>query len=245
MASLTLTQCAKSAVEYLGSLDVGETLSTDMLDQAREVANSILDNWSSEGVMIPSLTIASFAFTANQQSYTFGSGGNFNTAARPLAVVAAALLNTIYGATDGLQSEIKVVDAGTWASIPDRGSSSAIVKAMFYDRVNSAGLGKVYFSPVPLGGKAELTFWAALTQFADNTTAITIPFGYELPFKTALAIHLAPKYDVSPTPSLVSAYQEAVARIRELNAQLTGTQGPTGQTGAVSQPQTTIQPQPN
>lgn len=240
--SVSLTQCANSATEYLGARDVGETLSTDMLDQAREVANSILDNWSSEGVMIPSLVVASFALVANQQSYTIGTGGNFN-AVRPVAIVAAAMLNTIYATS--LQSGIEVLDAVKWASIPDRGSSSAIVKALFYDRANNAGLGKVYLSPIPIGGSIELTSWSPLTQFADNTTPITLPPGYELPFKTVLAITLAPKYDVSPTPALITAAQDALARIRELNAQLTGTQGPTGQSSAQSQPQSTIQPQPN
>lgn len=217
MATLTLTAAATAAAQFLHVLDSGESLSAQQLADALAASNSLLDNWSSEEHMVPSLLLQTFALTGNQQSYTIGTGLNFNVA-RPVAIPAAAMIVTAYGSTQA--SEIKMLNAAEWASLPDRNSSSILVRSGFYDRALANA--KVYFSPVPLGGSVELTMWSALTQFADTTTAITIPVGYDRLIKLGLAIELAPQYDMAPSETLVAMFADAVARVRSLNAQLLG-----------------------
>lgn len=48
-------------------------------------------------------------------------------------------------------------------------------------------------------------------QFADSTTPITVPAGYPRAITLALALELAPQYDVEPTPALVKSAAEARA----------------------------------
>jgi len=238
MPLLSLTQLATDSAKYLGILDAGGALSSSQLDDALLAANDMLDNWSSEELMVPALSLETFALVAGTQSYTIGTGLTFNTA-RPMAIEAAAHKNTMYSAP--YTTPIKVVNAAEWAAIDNRDQSNLIIDALFYDRAQSNA--KVYVAPIPLGGSIELTLWKALTQFADKTTQITVPSGYTLPMKLKLAMIIAPMYDVAPTDAMVKAYMDAMATIRDLNAALMARKPPAGQSDAATAPPSVIQTQ--
>ena len=228
MATLTLTQCATAAARFLGVLDSGESLSAQQLADALVAINALIDNWSSEQLMVPAVNVQPFTLFTGQQKYTIGPGANFNIA-RPVAIEAAALILIINGQTT--QFPVEVLDAIKWSSIPDRGASANFVRFLFYDRASPTG--NVYVSPVPLGGSIELTMWTPLTQFADATTAVTMLPAYTRALQLAAALELAPQYDVQPSEALTHSYQDAMARVRTLNAQLLGgIQPPAGQAAA-------------
>jgi hypothetical protein len=221
--AVTLTQLATSAVEDLGVIDVGEALSAAMIAQALTVANNMLDNWSSQKLLIMRSLLQSLTLADATQSYTVTGS--------PLKIAAATLKNSA-----GPSSPIQVVNALEWSRLMDRESNSFLVKYVFYDR---AATGKAYFSPIPRGSAltVELTLWVALAQFADATTALTPPPGYQELMQFGLALKLAPKYDVAPTPQLLQNYQEALANVASLNADLFGPDEIEAQTPvAASQP---------
>jgi hypothetical protein len=195
--------------------------------------NDWLDNVSSEQVMIPSLLLQVFNLSANTQSYAIGTGQTFNVV-QPMAIIGAELLNTMNSSS--FATPVEVVNAQKWAQLADRNASSNIVKYLFYDRARAAAA-KVYLSPVPLGGTIELTMWAPLTQFADATTPVTLPApGYARLIKLALAIEIAPQFDVTPSQTLLQNYADAMARIRNLNAELVGSEPAAGQVLASATP---------
>lgn len=235
MPLLSLTTLAEAATQYLMVLDAGGVLSAAQLAQALDAANDMLDNWSSEELMVPGLLLQTFALTANVGSYTIGPALTWSVA-HPMAIEAAAHINTMNAVP--YTTPIKVVNGLQWASIENRSSSNNLIEFLFYDRQTT---GKVYVSPSPLGGSIELTMWTALTQFANTTTQITVPNGYPLAMKLALAIVLAPYYDMAPTPALLKNAADAMARIRGLNAALLGQKPPAGQTDAATAPPTMIQ----
>ncbi len=207
MATLTLTAAATAAAQFLMVIDPGEGLSTQQITDALAVANDLLDNWSSDQLFVPAVTLTTKTVTQNFQGpYALGFSA--------LAIEAAAFTNS-----GGPGGPLEVCDAEKWSRIPDRESASYILKYLFFDRQTTSHF---YVSPLPQGSSlsVELTTWAALTQFADATTAITMLPGYALPFKLALALVLAPQYDVEPSKTLIANAQEAIARIRQLNAQL-------------------------
>ena len=236
MPSLTLTTLATDAAKYLMVLDAGGALSSAQLDDALGAANDMLDNWSSEELMVPSLSLETFTLVAGTATYTIGTGLTFNTA-RPLAIEAAVHKNTMYSAP--YETPVKIVNAAEWASIDNRGQSNLLIDYLFYDRAQANA--KVYVSPIPLGGNIELTLWKALTQFPDKTTAITVPDGYKLPMKLSLAMLIAPQYDMAPTEAMVKSTMDAMARVRDLNAALMGRKPPAGQADAATAPPSVIQ----
>jgi len=233
---INLTTMATDALSYLGVLDAGGTPSATELTQALRTANDMLDNMSSEELMIPSLSLETFALVAGTNSYTIGTALTWNTA-RPMAIEAAVHYVTVYTGT--LTSPVRIVNGIEWASIPNRDQNSPLIEALFYDRATTGA--KVYVSPIPLGGNIQLTMWKALTQFADVTTTITFPPGYIQPITYALAMALAPRYEVAPGEILVKNYMDSMARLRNLNAALLGRKPPAGQTDPATIPPSTIQ----
>jgi hypothetical protein len=218
MATLTLTAAANAAAQFLGVLDSGESLSTQQIADALAIANDLLDNWSSNKLYILQSLVQQFNLVAAQQSYTIGTGANFNVT-RPMNITAAHLILAA-----GPSGPINVVNALQWSKIKDRQSDSWLVEYLFYDRANPTG--KVWLSPVPKGGTVELTMWSALSQFADATTPLTMLPGYQRLLKVALAVDMAPQYDVQPSETLMAMYKDALVNVQGLNADLLGPEGP-------------------
>lgn len=230
MATLTLTQVATNAALQIGVMDSGEGLSAAQLADALFAVNNQIDNWSDESAMVMSLTITNFALVAATQSYTIGTGQTFNVT-RPVAIPAAAYILTVSGNT--YQGPIEMLNARQWASLPNRGSTSLVVTKAFYDR--GFPTGRIYFSDIPaVTSGVDLTMWTPLTQFADATTPITIQPGYSDLYVLGACISMAPMFQKEVPKAVMARYQDEVARIRALNAQLLNDGPPTGSTSAVA-----------
>lgn len=236
MPNVNLTTIATAAAQYLMVIDPGGTLSTAQLDQARRAMNNLLDNWSSEQLMVPSFRLQTFSLSANVGAYTIGTGQTWNTT-RPVSIETAVHINTLNAVP--LETPIGVVNAAQWAAIQDRSESQNFIKSLFYDRGYPTG--NVYVSPRPLAGSIQIGTYDALTQFADNTTPINVVVGYQDALELMLAIKVAPMYDMAPSGSLIKMANAAMARLRDLNAGLMGTKPPAGQTDADTNPPTMIQ----
>lgn len=228
MATTTLTAAATVALQELGVFDPGESPSAQQLADALNAANRLLDNWSSEQLFIPLLLRAVQNLTQNTQAYSIGTGSTWNMA-RPVAIIGASLINP-----SGPGNPIQVVDERKWTSLPDRQSLSWQVAALYYDR--GFPNGNCYVAPLPQGPglSVELITWSPLTQFADVNAPITLFPGYLRAIQLALAVELAPQYSMSPSPGLLQNYSDALARIRNLNAELVGAEPPSGQISAAS-----------
>lgn len=60
MASMTLTQAATAAAQFLGVLDSGEGLSAQQLTDALSAANNMLENWTREQVATLNAIVGTF-----------------------------------------------------------------------------------------------------------------------------------------------------------------------------------------
>src|SRR6202030_4031961 len=109
---INLTSVATAAAQFLGVLDSGESLSAQQLTDALAATNALLDNWSTEQTMIPSLLRSVQNLTTAVQLYTIGAGQTWSMT-RPVAIAAAALINST-----GPGIPIEVVHSGKWASLP-------------------------------------------------------------------------------------------------------------------------------
>lgn len=220
MATLTLTAAATVAAQLLGVLDSGEALSAQQIADALGLANALWDNWSSDPKKILSLTRVAWNLVGATQAYTIGPAQAINTA-RPMAVVSAAFTNP-----SGPGGGIRVRDADSWADLPNRQRQSWIIEDLFYDRGNPTG--NVYLSPVPQGNgmSGEIWVWAALAQFVDATTPLTMLPGYIRFFQLSLALEMAPEYDVPVPDSVMRNWQAASSIVESLNASLFATLSP-------------------
>ena len=69
---------------------------------------------------------------------------------------------------------LKILTAEEWNTLPMRDVAKVFPRALFYDRANVSGVGKLYFDN-QLGGTFDLTTWVVLAQFVDATTPYTLP----------------------------------------------------------------------
>lgn len=220
--AITLITLATAAVEDIGVLDSGGGLSASQIAQALAAANTMLDNWSSQKLLVARGLLQSQAYTAATQSYA-------------LTAVKVEAAHNILAA--GPSNKINVLNAEQWSALPDRQRQSYLIENCFYDR--AATTPKIYFSAIPVAtsGSAELTLWVAMAQFVDATTLYTLLPGYQQLMQFGLAMVLAPKYQRTPSPQLKENYEQALAAVASLNASLFGPDGV--DVGAAPQPAAT------
>jgi len=221
--SSSLTQFANAAGLDLGVMDSGGAFSTQQYLDILAKANRILDNWSADQIQIPWAIKSSVAVTANTRLYSVGPGGAnwaLGSLYAPVKFVAAA--HNVGGT--GQITPVKIVSPVEWESIADRDVSANLIKYLFYQR-GSIGTfqASAAISPAPLqNGTLELVWWDRFTQFADVSTPVTFPPGYERAFQLELALSIAPMFDETPSADLQAEYGKAMNALRKLNADLWG-----------------------
>jgi len=231
MSTLTATQGLNDAALALGVNDAGGSLSATQLADGLRFANRLLDNWSSDPAMAIAALVSTLNVTANTQLYTVGTGATLNIV-RPNGITGAAIKMA-----NGLTMPVEVVTVAKWTSLPDRDSTSNLMKYLFYDRA-SPTTGNIRVSPVPqTNATMDIISWLALAPFVDLTTPLTMQPGYERMLVLALAIEIAPMFNGAKiSESLTANYSEAKATIRQNNAAILGLVPPGGLIGPASNP---------
>lgn len=238
--TLTLTQVLGGVLQYLGILDSGgaANISAQQLADALLIVNQLIDNKSADRLMAAAALVTNVTLGSGTQSYAIGSGQTINIA-RPTMIEAASIK-----LANGYTAGIKVVNAAEWSMLRNRDRQSYLVKYLFYDR-GSPTTGTVKFSPIPLGGTAEIITWTAMTQFADATTPITMAPAYSRWLILAAAFELAPTYPSAQVPStFLQDYADATATLRNANASLFGVAPPSSQIASNNAPPAPIAPAP-
>lgn len=213
-----------NAVEELGVLDPGESLNTSELTDALERVNRLIDNWSSQRLMILASLVTSKSLTGAQGSYTIGTGQQINLA-RPLAIMGASHVVTTAGGKF-VTMPVKIVSIAEWNSISNRDTQDNFIRALFYDR--GYPVGNINVAPIPFEGNLQITTWQALAQFPDQSTDVPLLPGYERCLVLGAASEIAPMFQVTPSQQLMQNLADALANVRQLNAELMGPEPPAG-----------------
>jgi hypothetical protein len=115
MRTVTPTSLVSGSLLLLGVYAPGETPNATEIANGVEVANDLIDDWATQGLTIPSTVREVFTLTAGQQTYSIGSGGDFDTV-RPQSIDAASIL-------------INPADVQTLTSITRSGSTATATLA--------------------------------------------------------------------------------------------------------------------
>ena len=109
----------KGAMRALGVLDKSEAPTSDEMNDALQALNMMIDEWSARRLMSTALTRLSFPLAGNQQSYTIGPGGNFNTTV-PFDITSAFLRDGY-----GLDYPLEIMTREVFDSMQDKSFVSA------------------------------------------------------------------------------------------------------------------------
>lgn len=173
--------------------------------------NTMLDAWSIERLMCYAILQESFALTVDDGTYTIGSGGDFNTT-RPTKIVSAFLRDS-----SSSDTPITILPFDRYDAIVNKSVTGSYPTYLFYDAAFVSGLGTIKLYPLPLSGLTlYINSWQQLQQFANVSTALSLPPGYQRAIESNFSIECAPGY-IKISAELAKIARESKAAIKSIN----------------------------
>jgi hypothetical protein len=201
------------ALKDIGALGIGQAISADDTADALATLNMMLGLWQGERLSVYHLVDTAIPSTG-AQSYTVGTGGNFNIQ-RPIAINAAyARLNA--GSSTPIDYPVTIIDAREdYARIALK-SLQSFPSYAYYDP--AFPLGNLIFYPVPNNTfQLHIVTMEALPQFATPATVVNLPPEYIAAIRYNLALYLAPSYQIDPTRTLIGLAINAKRIVKRMN----------------------------
>lgn len=193
-----------------GEKAINGTLDTSEQTYYLNKLNSMMESWSLERLMCYAIFQESFSLTASDGEYTIGvSTGDFNTV-RPNKIVKAFTRDSA-----NMDSALIILGFDAYDSIVMKSTGTTYPNYLFYDGAYPLGTIKLY--PTPIAGLTlYLDSWKQLQTFANLSTALALPPGYQRAIETNFAIEAAPGFG-SIQPELAKIAKESKAAIKSLN----------------------------
>lgn len=208
----TSLQLITRAMRLAGVIGKGESLDNDEAQDGLTALNSMLDSWKIERLFVYQIVQGSYTWPSSTTSRTIGSGGDFS-ATRPDRIESAYVVD----ANSQWYPLQLLVMREEYDSIVIKSTPSTLPLYLFYD--SAYPLGVLYLWCVP---SAQLTLklntWQALQTFADLTTALALPPGYERAITYSLAEEYGPEYGVQIPPKVQEIAAKARGVVKNLNA---------------------------
>lgn len=201
------------SMRMIGEKARGETLDTNEQTEVLYELNSMLDSWSIDRLNCYQVLQESFALTASTASYTIGSGATFNTA-RPTKIVDPCFVRD----SSNLDSQVKIIGVETYGGIVQKNAGNSYPTYLSYDgSYDSSGYGTIRLYPAPVGSLTLfINSWKALQNFANVSTALAMPPGYQLAIESNFAIHLAAGL-TEVSKEVVKIARDSKAAIQSIN----------------------------
>lgn len=190
-----------------------ETLTSQDADDGLVYLNDLLEGLSTNSLMIYQNVEESHTMDGST-SYTWGTGGDINTA-RPLKLVSAYFTDS-----NSIDAPVTIFTKTQYDSIGDKSITSDYVDYIYL--YTDFPLARLYVYPIVSSGTLKLTSWKELTSLASLTTSVSLPPGYNRMLRFALAAEMAPEYGVDPNHVawLDMKAREAKADIARVNSKL-------------------------
>lgn len=176
------------SMRMIGEKARGDTLTTDEQSECLYELQSFMDSSSIDPLLCYQLQQENFTLTANTVAYTIGSGATFNTT-RPTKIVDPCFIRD----SGNLDSKVEIINAEAYGKIVQKSAGTTYPNKLFYDGgINASGYGTIYVYPAPSGSLSlYINSLKQLQSFANVSTALLMPPGYQLFIESNFAIHLA------------------------------------------------------
>lgn len=216
LPSATLSAATKTAGDIvIGALRLLRVWASDTTLPAQEmetglaVLNEMLGGWSTEGLTISQVVRDSFTLTAAQPSYTWGTGGDWNTA-RPTEILQCSF--TLASVVD---VPVGVVTYDDYEAIRIKSLVTGLPRIVYPDY--AFPLCRVYVHPQSSGGILNFQSYKPWTEFLYPEQEVLLPPGYFRALRFNLAVELAPEYQRDPGAVVVNTAASSLSKIKTLN----------------------------
>lgn len=212
MATFTATEIMEKAMIKATIIYPGETIPTTKKTQVFDELNNLLESWSLRGSILYAGIRETFNLTSGTSEYTFGSGGDFNSA-RP-----THLLDESYVSEGDRDYKIVLREIDRYNLVPFK-SNSGVPEIIAYSP--EFPLGKVYISPAPNSGlTVTITSVKQLVSFPDQTTNVSLPPGYARAIIANLAIEISPNFGKKVPDELAAIAGSSLSAVLKANKKI-------------------------
>jgi hypothetical protein len=210
---MTAREMIASSLRLIGVLATSETATSEEANDALNSLNQMLSSWSTENLTVFQKVRDEFTLVASTATYTWGTGGTFNSS-RPIEVISAML--ELQG-TDPQEIPLRILTTKEYAELSQKELTSDIPQAVYFD--GSYPLLNATFYPVP--SAAEHAVFYSLKPFSTLTLSTELSYqpGYEKAIRYNLAVDLAPEYGRPIDGMIMQQAMEAKASIKRKNLQ--------------------------
>ena len=206
-----------SALRLINVLASGEMPSNDEQNDALVVLNQMIDGWNADRLAIYTTSATDFNLVANKQSYTYGTGGDFNTN-RPARIDGASAI-LLDNPSNPIEVPICSFTVDEWQTkIPVKATMSTFPQ-VYYDDGNFP-LRTISLWPIPSTSQNNFRIysWQALGLQANLLSTMAFPPGYSEAFRFNLAVLLAPEFGAPISPIVTAKAIDSLARLKAMNA---------------------------
>ena len=187
------------AFDLITVKDAGEALAAADADDALRRLNQMISSLGIQPLLYPFLAREVFPTVANQQDYTVGPGGQFDTV-RPEFLTGAGLLLPATSGTPRVEIPRGLMTDAAWQGDAGQGAhTSGLWTDVYYNPTYQSGWGLLTLWPIPNvpGNDVVLYRGDTLGGFLDLTTLHDFPPGYADMLEYNLAERLLTPYKVS------------------------------------------------
>lgn len=201
MASTTAQTIITGALQILGVAAAGETPAAALMSDGLRRLNLMIGQWSIQPLTVPFQAREVFNLVANQQTYTMGPGGDFDTA-RPATLLGAGLL--MGGTTPPVEIPRALLTDDAYEAIQLKTLTNPLFTDVYFNPTYAEGFASVTLWPIPDNADNQIVLYR-LQQFAlftSLTASYDIEEGADEAMEYQLALRLAAPNGVAITPDV-------------------------------------------
>lgn len=193
----------------------GQTPSANTTNDALTSLNDLLDSWSNESLItFPILREQlSFASAGAKQVYTWGTGGDLNSA-RPMRIQTAAI--QLNSSSPSVELPMDILNEDQYAAVILKGTTSSFPLCVYIDDAYPTRSINVW--PVPTDTTNNLILYSQKPLVsAALSTPLSLPPGYQRALRFNLAIELGPEFGRPVPQEVIALAEQSKAAIKRNN----------------------------
>ena len=214
----TALDIIKSSMRLINVLASGENPAVSESNDALMAFQDMIDSWNTDRLAIFTTRNDDFPYVLNKQSYTLGTGGDFNMP-RPVQIDAVSTILLQQNPANPIEVPLQMYTVDQWQTqVPVKAVDGSFPLLVYDD--GGFPLRTLNFWPIPTQStnSCRIYSWQALAQPAALSTVIGVPAGYRLAFRFNLALHLAAEFSAPVPPTVAQIAAESLARVKTINA---------------------------
>lgn len=207
----TVLNVITDAMQNAGILSSNETPNATDGQKAFRLLKRMIEADSTESLMIYNNVQEVFNLTSGQETYTIGTGGDFNTP-RPVNITEAYMRDT-----NGNDLGIEILDYERYSEILSKQTQSSIALSLYYNA--DFPLSQITLWPIVSNSSYKLVLWSwkLLADFTGLSDTLIFPPGYEDYIESNLTVKCCMAFARPVPPEIAQWAMEAKAKLKRIN----------------------------